>query len=285
MALARNRPAMILAVLLAGSLALLAMRLGLFEPSPPGGVVEEPCPQVDQSQLGQVIATITGRASRQRMRDWGSLCAYGPGNAERLARGPVETVMIGDSITAQWQAADPELFAGTIVNRGIGGQTSPQVLLRFYPDAIALRPRVIHLIIGINDLYGLRGPTTAEAVRNNIRAMADIAQANRTALVLGSINPVRTSKDQPRPDSAGQIVQFNRWLRGLAAERNIVFADYHAVLSEPSGELKAAFTEDGVHLNEAGYAAMRPVLDAALEKATAAIDNQGGQTDSTGQMR
>lgn len=273
MALLRNRPALILAVLLAGALALLAMRLGLFEAEPTGGVVADPCPQVDPTPLGQALAIVTGRASRQRMRDWGSLCAYGPDNADRLASGPIETVMIGDSITANWREADPGLFAGATVNRGIGGQTSPQLLLRFYPDAVALSPRVIHLMIGTNDLYGLSGPTSLEALRNNFRAMADIAQANRIALVLGSVSPIRTSAQQPRPDTASQIVRLNQWLRSLAEERNLVFADYYTVLSEPNGELKAQFTEDGLHMNDAGYAAMRPVLEEALEKAMVVAGN------------
>ncbi len=263
----RNRPAMILALLLAGSLALLAMRLGVFEAKPPAGVVADPCPQAEQTQFGLAIAIITGRASRQQMRDWGGLCAYGPGNADRLARGPVDMVMIGDSITANWQTADPELFAGPVVNRGISGQMSPQVLLRFYQDAVALRPRTIHLMIGINDLAGFFGPTTSENVRNNIRAMADIAKANRIPLIIASTTPVRQTDVLPRPDAFKQIAQLNTWLAAFAAERGIVFANYHAALSEPSGELQSRFTSDGVHLNKAGYAAMRPILDSALQQA------------------
>jgi len=235
LALARNRAAMILALLLAGSLALLALRLGLFETAPLAGVVENPCPQVDHTRLGQAIERVSGRTSRQRIRDWGDLCAYGAANHERLARGPIETVMIGDSITANWYAADPDLFADTLVNRGIGGQMTPQVLLRFYQDTVALRPRTIHLMIGINDLAGVFSLTTRENIHNNIRAMADIAKANQIPLIIASTTPVRRTDLLPRQDAAQQIVELNRWLAAFAAERGIVYANYHAVLSEPCG--------------------------------------------------
>lgn len=269
MAQKRNRPALLLGVLAFLALSLLALRGGSFDPPAPAGLVQNPCPAVASTHAQVVFSAISGRAERQMMRDWGNLCRYRHDNAAVIARGPARAVLIGDSITERWQGAAPELFANGLVNRGISGQTSPKVLLRFYPDAIALHPRVIHLLIGVNDIGGFHGATTVEAIQTNFRAMADLAASNRTALVLGSITPVRESDEILAKDAVRQIAEFNHWLRAFAAERKLVFADYHAALSESDGRLKASFTDDGIHLNAAGYAAMQPVLEQALRQAEA----------------
>ncbi len=176
----------------------------------------------------------------------------------------VRAVFIGDSITELWQVADPALFGADVVNRGLGGQVSAQVLLRFYQDAIGLKPRVIHLMVGVNDISRSRSPSGVEGIRNNIRAMADIAQANGIPMIIGSITPVRNSDDGQQ---AVRIAEFNRWLRAFAAERSLVYADYHGTLAQPSGEICDAFTTDGLHLSDGAYRAIRPILDDAIVRA------------------
>lgn len=245
------------------------IRSGGLDPRLPIGLTSQPCPPAYSSNGEIVFAVITGDADRRNQRDWANLCAFRAENQTLKAKPPPLAVLIGDSITAEWLAGDPQLFGQQFVNRGIGGQTSAQVLLRFTQDAANLRPRIIHVMAGANDIGGYQGPSSVEDIHNSIRAMADIAQANGAVLILGSITPIHQSKMQPRVETIGQIVALNGWLRALAAQRGGVYADYHAVLAEPSGALKAAYSIDGVHLNAAGYAAMRPMFDAAIKQAEA----------------
>lgn len=199
-------------------------------------------------------------------RDWAYLCRYARDNA-MLANAPrPEAVFIGDSITENWARADPAFFAGIRVDRGISGQTSPQVLVRFYQDVIALHPRVVHLMIGTNDLAGNTGPTTDETFQNNVRAILDLANVHGIAVVLAGIPPARNlfwSGIDPRP----RISKLNHWLEAEAARRGATFVDYGTVLRADDGGLREALSNDGVHPNRNGYAKMRPLAERAVEKA------------------
>jgi len=174
-------------------------------------------------------------------------------------------VFMGDSITEFWaDLAELQTEAVAIVNRGIRGQNSSQMLLRFEDDAIALRPACIVLLCGTNDLRSYVGDagSVAEGARQrvvrNVTAMADIAQARRIALCLGAVPPVNPAHPVHRDPSA--IVAINAWLADFAAARELDFIDYHRVLVDAAGHLDAAFSEDGVHPNAAGYARMRREL-------------------------
>jgi lysophospholipase L1-like esterase len=162
---------------------------------------------------------------------------------------------------------DETLFTGGVVDRGISGQTSPQMLLRFQQDVVALRPAVVHIMAGTNDLSGATGPSSPEDFRNNIRAMVDMAQAHRIKVVLASILP--TDHFMMRKDlrPAGQVRELNTWLRAFAAEHGLIYADYYPVLATPEGAFNPALSNDGLHPNTDGYAAMRPITDAALKRA------------------
>jgi lysophospholipase L1-like esterase len=178
---------------------------------------------------------------------------------------------MGDSITEFWSRFDPELFGEGVVNRGISGQTSPQMLVRFYSDVVALRPAAVHLMAGTNDLAGNTGPSRPEDFKNNIRAMVDLAEANGIAVVLASIPPAAAFPWRPEVEPAPIIAQLNDWLEGYATENKLVFVDYHAAITGPSGELRAELSSDGVHPDADGYAAMRPLTIEALAAAGVAL--------------
>jgi lysophospholipase L1-like esterase len=203
----------------------------------------------------------------RRQRDWPALGRYRRDNAVLVGRS-TDVVFIGDSITEMWGAAHPDLFAGSFVNRGISGQTSPQILLRFMADVVALKPRVVHLMCGVNDIAGNTGPTTPEDYRNNVVAMLDLAQAHGITVVLGSVTPITSLIWAPAiRNHREQVARLNRDLGDLARRRGLVQADYHSVLAAEDGAMRAAFTRDGVHPMTRGYDAMRPVAEAALSKA------------------
>ena len=222
-------------------------------PTPADGIVAQPCPPQDGLTFLSVAVL---------QKDWAWACRYRQANAQ-LTAAP-RAVFIGDSITEGWIAKSPSLFASGIFNRGIGGQTSQQVLVRFYQDVVRLKPKVVQIMVGTNDLAGNTGPTSPEQYTDTIRAMTDIALANRIMVVLGSIAPTSGFSWKPGIAPAKQIIELNRWLRDFAKTKGLVYADYHTVLADPQGAMKPAFTSDGVHPNAAGYAAMDTVARAAL---------------------
>ena len=200
-------------------------------------------------------------------RDFADLCRFKADNAALSKGAKPSTVFMGDSITEGWGAGDPALFSAGVIDRGIGGQTSPQMLGRFYQDVIALHPRVVHIMAGTNDLAGNTGPTSPDDFKNNIRAMVDLAKANRIQVVLASILPADRFPWRSDIQPAEQIRRLNGWLKEFAGQHKLIYADYYSVLTTPSGAFRPELSNDGVHPNTDGYAAMRPIVDAALAKA------------------
>lgn len=198
--------------------------------------------------------------------DWANICRYRAANAA-LSADPKRVVFIGNSVTEYWAVADPKMFARHNVNRGISGQITTQTLARFMADVVALKPSVVHIWTGTNDIAGNGGPTTSAAIQDNVRAMVAIAKANRIAVVLGSITPARDFKWRPGLDPAPKIAAFNGWLKKYAADNGLVFADYHAVLEDGEGGIAASYSRDGVHPNSNAYAALRPVAERAIAQA------------------
>ncbi|MDQ8027340.1 MAG: GDSL-type esterase/lipase family protein [Brevundimonas sp.] len=207
------------------------------------------------------------RKALQRQTDWANLGYYREENAA-LAGQKTDVVFMGDSITEMWRIAQPELFTDGIVNRGISGQTSAQMLVRFTPDVIALKPRVVHLMCGVNDVAGNTGPTTPQDLLNAINAMVDLAQAHGIEVILGTLTPVTGLPWAPAvQDPRGRVVAMNAEVRALAARRDMALADYFAVLADDGNALKSELTRDGVHPTGQGYREMRPLADAALKVA------------------
>jgi lysophospholipase L1-like esterase len=170
----------------------------------------------------------------------------------------------GDSITEGWARTDPDFFAKGNVGRGISAQTTPQLLVRMHADVIALKPRVVHIMAGTNDIAQNTGPMTPQDSQNNVMAMCEIAKAHKLRIVLGAVPPASKYwwKPEARPKAAA--LAMNEWLRGYANQIGAKYADYAAVLTGSGGAVKPEFAKDEVHPTPAGYAAMRPVAEAAI---------------------
>jgi len=199
------------------------------------------------------------------LTDWPWLGRYREDNKRIIALGTAsKAVFMGDSITEGWATSQPDFFSHGIVGRGIGGQTTPQMVLRMQADVVALRPRVVHIMAGTNDIASNTGPMTPEETRNNFRAMTEIATANKLKVVLASIPPAANYPWRPGLETARAIIDMNDWIRGYAKLVGAGYADYHSAMSDGKGGMKSGLASDGVHPTAAGYAVMRPIAEAAI---------------------
>jgi lysophospholipase L1-like esterase len=200
-------------------------------------------------------------------QDWAGLCRYRAANESLLAGGEAaRVVFMGDSITENWVLADPQFFERGVVNRGIGGQTTPQMLVRFRADVVALKPQVVHIMAGTNDVAGNTGPATVQDVKNNIVSMVELARANGIRVILASIPPAATFNWRPELRPGPQIQSLNAWLRDYAGRNKLDYIDYYTALAGPSGELKAELGNDGVHPNREGYRIMRGLAEEKIRQ-------------------
>ncbi len=211
------------------------------------------------------MATAQAQEKERQAKDWPWLCRYAADNAAVIQSGVrPKVVFIGDSITENWKIADPSLFSETMLDRGIGGQTTPQILLRFYQDVVSLHPQVVHIMAGTNDISGNTGASTDGTIVRNIRAMIDIAKANGIRVVLASITPSKTFIARPGVDPSSRIAAVNRELKALAAEKRITYADYFPLLADNDGGMDSSLGNDGLHPNRIGYARMRVLTDKVI---------------------
>lgn len=225
---------------------------------PVAQMTDSPCPPPSPGPPREVLGLA---------RDFPDLCHYKSDNEAILKGAHPTAVFMGDSITERWGVGDPSLFGRGVVDRGISGQTSPQMLGRFYQDVVALHPQAVHIMAGTNDVAGNTGPSSPEDFKNNIRAMVDLARANHIQVILASIPPAERFPWRPDIQPAEQIRQLNAWLRQFADRHKLIYADYHSSLTTPSGAFRPELSNDGVHPNTDGYAAMRSIADAVLRKA------------------
>jgi lysophospholipase L1-like esterase len=208
--------------------------------------------------------------ARQLREDFPWLARYAADNAARIASGAsADVVFLGDSITEGWAKERPDWFAPALrhVCRGISGQTTPQMVLRTMPDVVALRPRVLHVLGGTNDIAGNTGPMTQGATRDNLRAITAIAQRAGIRVLVGAIPPATRFWWQPALQPRDAIRALNAGLAADAAATGAIFVDYTAVLATTDGAMRADYSDDGVHPNAAGYAAMEAVLQPRLRAA------------------
>ena len=224
-------------------------------------------------QCPEIAAAVTAVVNQDtRLRDWANLARYREANRS-VTR--AEVVFMGDSITDLWQ--QPRFggfFPGkNYVNRGISAQTTPQMLIRFRPDVVALKPRAVVILAGTNDIAGNTGPMTNEDIQNNLASMAELARANNIRVVLASITPV--SAYHAAPNAAPQttrrpverIQAINDWMKAYAAANKHVYLDYYSAMIDSAGMLKAEFSADDLHPNAAGYKVMAPLAEAAIAQA------------------
>jgi lysophospholipase L1-like esterase len=211
-----------------------------------------------------------------RLKDWPQLSRYHDANSKLAppAKNESRVVFTGDSITDGWRLG--EFFPGKpYVNRGISGQTTPQMLIRFRPDVIALQPKVVVILAGTNDLAGNTGPMTVAMIEDNLASMAELARGHGIRMVLASVLPVSDyghSRDgkpikqtERRPPE--QIKTLNEWIKRYAAENDHVYLDYFTAMVDEKGMLKQELSEDGLHPNAKGYGVMQPLAEQAISAA------------------
>jgi lysophospholipase L1-like esterase len=216
--------------------------------------------------LGAALSLAGLPAGAALAQDWAQLDHYRDANRRLPPPDPgrPRVVFFGDSITEGWNLEGLGLSRLEVLNRGIGGQTTPQMLIRFRQDVVHLKPAVVHILAGTNDLAGNTGPTTLEAIEDNLAGMVEIAQAHHIRVVLASVLPAIDYPWRPGLRPAPRIVALNAWMRACAEQRGLLYLDYHAAVVDPQQGLKPGLSDDGVHPNAAGYAALNPLAREAI---------------------
>jgi len=201
--------------------------------------------------------------------DFAYLARYREANAALVPTpGHPRIVFMGDSITEGWVNKAGGFFTPGRVGRGIGGQTTPQMLLRFRQDVIDLHPVIVHIMAGTNDIAGNTGPMTPEQTQANIKSMVELAHAHGIRVILASIPPADQFPWKPGVDAAQRIAAMNGWLKAYAARSGCVYADYWSALKQSNGlGMREGLSSDHVHPTEAGYEVMAPVAQAAIKRA------------------
>ena len=237
-------------------------------PATPAPATADPCAET-KAGLTQL---------ENRLQDWPALGRYHDANSKVAAPAKDEqrVVFMGDSITDSWD--DPKygrFFPGKpYIDRGISGQTTPQMLLRFRAEVIALKPKVVVILAGTNDIAGNTGPMSLEAIEDNLISMAELARSNNISVVLSSVLPIsdyeiREGKpiiqSQRRPPE--RIKALNGWMRKYAADNHAIYLDYYSAMVDEKGFLKDELSDDGLHPNKKGYDVMAPLAEQAITSA------------------
>lgn len=217
-----------------------------------------------------LIILLAGSQHGINAQDWADLNRFKKKNIELGTPKPGEEriVFMGNSITEGWPAKDPEFFENpAFVNRGISGQTTPQMLLRFRSDVIDLKPKVVVILAGTNDIAGNTGPMTLEEIRDNIISMAELAKANGIKVIISSVLPAYDYQWKPGMQPNIKIPQLNSLLKEYAVKSNILYLDYFSAMVDDRNGLPLAYAEDGVHPTKEGYEVMKPMVLDAIRKA------------------
>ncbi len=260
--------AVFLVVAVAGLSAVAPLQAQQTAVSPKEAPVAQPAPAPQTLPSGHPNNAYWIDHDAKLLVDFGGLERFKEADAMLATPKPGENrvVFMGDSITEGWKLK--ESFPGKpYVNRGIGGQTSPQMLVRFRQDVIDLKPKVVIILAGTNDIAGNTGPMTLEQTLENIASMADLATANGIRVVLCSVLPAFDFSWAPGLTPAPKIMELNAWIRKYAAEKGYVYVDFYSAMKDERGGLPSALSKDGVHPLPAGYAIMAPLAEAGIEKA------------------
>jgi lysophospholipase L1-like esterase len=213
----------------------------------------------------------SAQPTEQQLRsDWANLARFRDANSKLQPPLSNENrvVFMGNSITEGWQQYFATMFPGKpYINRGIGGQTTPQMLVRFRADVIALKPKVVVILAGTNDIAGNTGPSTLEMIEDNLASMAEVAKSNGIKVVMSSVLPVYDYPWKPGLEPAPKIIALNKWMKDYAAQHGAIYLDYHSAMSDARGGMRTELASDGVHPTEAGYRVMAPLVEQAIEKA------------------
>jgi len=221
--------------------------------------------------IALATSSAAAQASDEQLRaDWANLARYRDANAKLPPPRNDENrvVFMGNSITENWQQYFATMFPGKpYINRGISGQTTPQMLVRFRPDVIALEPKVVVILGGTNDIAGNTGPSTLEMTEDNLASMAELASANGIKVVMSSVLPLYDYPWKPGLEPAPKIIALNKWIESYAAQHDAIYVDYHSAMADARGGMRSELSADGVHPNEAGYRIMAPLAERAIEQA------------------
>jgi lysophospholipase L1-like esterase len=233
---------------------------------PPPEVPAGPALRNRSSQAA--IAAASKAWEDQRMRyDFGGLCRYRIANAKLPSASDHRVIFMGDSITQSWIDADPSLFTNDVIDRGISGQTTPQMLVRFRADVIDLHPAVVHILAGTNDIAGNTGPTSIETIENNIKSMVELARVHHIRVILATITPAASYPWRPSIQPVDTIRTLNDWIKSYAKENGLVYLDYFSSLDDGHRGFIAKLSIDGVHPNAGGYKVMDKLARQAIKQA------------------
>jgi len=269
------------AIFFTGLIVAGIMTPGVVRTQEPGGLPETKAPAPTQaapapattappalSPSGHPLNDYWIAHDKQILSDFGWLEHFKEANMKLPPPKPGENrvVFMGDSITEAWHL--DKFFPGKpYINRGISGQTTPQMLVRFRQDVIDLKPKVVVILAGTNDIAGNTGPMTLEQTEDNLASMAELARANHIRVVLCSVTPAFDFPWSPGMTPAPKVIALNAWIRKYADEKGHVYVDYHSAMKDGRDGLPAALSKDGVHPLPAGYAIMTPLAEVGIEKA------------------
>ncbi|HYP12398.1 MAG TPA: SGNH/GDSL hydrolase family protein [Bryobacteraceae bacterium] len=247
----------------------LAASIAAAQTTPATSPSTAPAPSaqtVPQTEAEKAQAELT--RARRTLSDWPNLARYAAENAKVAPAAPDEerVVFMGDSITDAWGRQYPRFFPGKpYINRGIGGQTTAQMLLRFRPDVIAHKPKAVLILAGTNDIAGNTGPYSFEATKNNLMSMVDLARANNIKVILATVMPVDDyHRNQTTRRPPEKIIELNNWIKSYAGQNKLTLLDYHSAMVDEKGWMKQELTTDGLHPHEKGYALIEPLAQKAI---------------------
>ena len=202
-------------------------------------------------------------------QDWPNLNRFREANAQLAApaKGEKRVVFMGNSITEGWIRTHPDFFkANPYVNRGISGQTTPQMLVRFHQDVVDLQPEAVVILAGTNDIAGNTGPSTLKMIMDNLKAMAEIAEANDIEVILCSVLPVKRYSWRPEVEATQQVVDLNKMIKEYCKEEKITYLDYFSAMATPENFMIPEYTTDEVHVTPKGYDLMEQMVQEAIKK-------------------
>jgi len=219
----------------------------------PGPVATPPNPQVLSMQA--------------KLNDFGQLNHFAADNAKLPSDAKGRVIFFGDSITIGWSSGQPFFPGKPYINRGISGQTTPQMLLRFRQDVTNLHPQAVVILAGTNDIAGNTGPSTLEMIEDNLQSMAELGRASHIRVILASVLPAADYPWRKGLEPAPKIQALNAWIENYCAANHLIYLDYYTAMADADGGMKPGISKDGVHPNAAGYAIMTPLAEQALAKA------------------